>query len=525
MSAPRLPHRAAPAAALVALLALALPPAPARAAWHSLEAIPVESPVYRMIDDLAATYGLGASFHATRPWDRADLGRFLDQLLLDSPGAAGEPLLARLRRELEPAGGPGGWEPLRTFESDDASLELSPYALAGFAEDRARGAVARDFRAGLQASAALGENLLLWTDLYAGTTSSGPHGNPADSRRFGLVEGVQVNSYFDRGYATWRGRRGRLHVGHTWLRWGPGTWGTMALSDGAPAFDVAEARVGLLRPLQLSWFVASLDPLDESYLAGHRLEWRPGPDVDVSVAELARFDGTANLPLYLLPVVPYGHAEKRVLKASRAGTDTIPRAGQNNVMWSADLAWRWRPGVRLYGEVAIDDLSFSSERRPRALAWQAGFDGRRVRGGSAWVLRAEYARVYRYTYSSYHGRHFEFAGHPTGFPLGTDVDRLNGRLEWQRGPAWRFGLEGAYTRKGESAIGDYYQPGSGPVNNLILSGVLDADSRAAVTADYSPAPGLALGATAGWARIDGPGHVAGATVDGAFGQARGTLRW
>lgn len=518
-------HKPTCRAALALACALAFLPRPALAAWHSLEAIPVESPVYRMVEDLAASHGLGSAFHATLPWDRADLGRFLDELVANVPAAAADPLVVRLRRELEPGARPGGWEPMRTLESEQSAIELSPYALGNFAEDRARGAVARDLRAGLQASAALSDHLLLWTDVYAGTTSPGPHGNPADSRHFGLIEDVQLNSYFDRAYGTWRGRRARVHVGHDWLRWGPGAWGTMALSDGAPAFDLAEARVVLVPRLQLEWFVATLDPLDESWLAGHRLEWRPTGDWDVSLAELARFDGTSSLPLYLLPVVPYGLVEKRVLKASGGTADTIPRAGQNNVMWSADVAWRWRPGLRLYGEVAVDDISFSSEKRPRAVAWQLGALARRLRGADAWTLRAEYARVYRYTYSSYHGRHFEFAGYPTGFPLGTDVDRLNGRLEWQRGPDWRFGLEGAYTRKGESGIGDAWLPGSGAVDNLVLTGVLDADSRAAASADWSPGPGLLVGVTAGWASIDGLAHAAGTTADGAYVVTRGTLRW
>ena len=510
-------------AALVAAVLLASPPAPAHAAWHSLEAIPVESPVYRMVEDLAASWGQGSAFLATRPWDRADLGRFLDELVLNAPAAAADPLVVRLRRELEPGPGPGGWEPAAQFDEDATALELSPYALTNFAEDRARHAVVRDLRAGLQASLALGDQALLWADVYAGTTSPGPHGNPADSRRFGLLEGVQLNTYYDRATFTWRGKYGRLHAGHTWLRWGPGAWGTLALSDGAPAFDVVEARVPVLRRLQLAWFVATLDPVTQDYLAGHRLEWRPAPAWDVSFAELARFTGASHVPLYLLPVVPYAHTEKRVLKAS--GEEDITAAGQNNVLWSADVAWRWRPGVRLYGELAVDDFSLSSAKRPKAIGWQAGGEGRRVRGASAWTLRAEYARVYRYTYSSYHGQHFEFAGAPTGFPLGPDVESSNVRLEWQRGPAWRFGLEGRYVRKGESALGDAYVPDTPFDSRLILSGVVDVDARAGASADWSPAPGLAFGVTAGWSTIEAPNHVSGATADGAWLQTRGTLRW
>jgi hypothetical protein len=410
-------------------------------------------------------------------------------------------------------------------EDENSSLELSPYGRANYAEDRARGTVVRDFRAGAQGSLALGEGVLLAGDVYAGTSSPGPHGNPVLSRHFGLIEGVQINSYFDRGTATLRGRLGRLAIGHTWLRWGPGAWGTMALSDGAPAFDVIEARVPFLGRAQLEWFVASLDPVAQSYLAGHRLEIRPSARWDLAFAELSRFDGTANAPLYFVPVIPYSHIEKRVLDSSDLPADSIQALGKNNVMWAIDAAWLARRDVRVYGELAIDDISFSSEMRPRALAWQLGFSARRLFDDRAWTLRGEYARVYQYTYSSYQHHDFEFAGLPTGFPLGPDVDRINGRLECRATPDWALGLEGTFTRKGESWLGDYYVPGSGPVNNLVLTGVLDVDARGALTADWSPASGLVAGVTAGWAQVKALNHVAGRDVSGAYGETRFTLRW
>ena len=44
----------APLFAALLLIAFA---SPARAAYHALETLPVESPVYRMVEDLAASYG------------------------------------------------------------------------------------------------------------------------------------------------------------------------------------------------------------------------------------------------------------------------------------------------------------------------------------------------------------------------------------------------------------------------------------------------------------------------------------
>jgi hypothetical protein len=513
------PYRFLLAAVVVSLVAAAVP---ARARYGPLEEIPVESRLIREIEDLAATYGLGRAFHTTRPWDRADLSAFLDEILTLAPEAEGDPALARLRRELRPED--GGWGPLIRARDDEGSLEVSPYARVDYAEDRARRSILRDFRAGLQGSAMPGEHVLLFTDVYAGTESPGPHGNPVESRHFGLVEGVQVNSYFDRAYVRARGPLGRVTLGHSWLRWGPGITGGVGLSDGAPAFDYVEFRTRIVRRLQLEWFVAALDPVAETYLAGHRIEIRPVASLDLAFSELARFDGAANAPLYLVPGIPFSLVEKRLLQSSDLPADSLERKFKNNLMWTADFTWRALPGARLYGEVAVDDISFSSEKRPLSIAWQLGAHGRRRLGGDAVSLRTEYSRVYRYTYSVFHHHDFEFHGMPTGYPLGPDVEQAFGQLAWCRGADWTFALEGALVRKGAAELGDFYVLGS-PRPPLALSGIVERDTRIALSADWSPASGLSLGLTSGYARVRDLDHVAGRDSRGAYGATRFRVLW
>lgn len=496
--------------------------APAGAAYHTLEEIPVESRIVRDVEDLAASYGLAWSFHSTRPWDRADLGAFLDQILTLAPEAKDDPLVVRIQRELDPEA--GGWDPMFHADDDRSSLELSPYLRANYADDRARHVIDRDFRGGLQASAMLGEHALVFADVYAGTESSGPHGNPTDSRHFGLVEGVQLNSYFDRAYARARAPLGRVTVGHSWLRWGPGVTGGVGLSDGSRAFDYVEFRTTFVKRVQLEWFVASLDPVAETYLAGHRLEVRPSQSLDVAFSELARFDGVANAPLYLVPVIPFSHLEKRLIKSSNLGPDSLEQKFKNNVMWTADFTWRARPGMRIYGELAVDDLSFSSEKRPLAIAWQVGAHWRRRFGDDALAVRGEYSRVYQFTYSVFHHHDFEFGGFPTGYPLGPDVEHGYGQAAWSLGADWTFALEGESIRKGEGGLGDFYVPGT-PVPRLILTGLLEQDLRAGASVDWSPAAGLSLGATAGFARVRALGHVFGNDDSGPYGSTRCTVRW
>ena len=503
----------------IAFFAAALP---AHAAYHGLEEIPVESSTIRDLEDVAATYGLGTAFHTTRPWTRADLAAFLQEIVALAPRAEGDPAVARLRRELAPE--PGGREPLVRVRDDQGSLEVSPYLRADFTEDRARRSVTRDFRGGVQASAMRGGGVLFFADVFAGTESPGPHGNPAASRRFGLIEGVQLNSYFDRAYVRASGPLGSVTIGHSWLRWGPGVTGGVGLSDGAQAFDFVEFRTRILRRLQLEWFLASLDPVAGTYLAGHRIELRPGASLDLAFSELARFDGVACAPLYLVPVIPYSLIEKRLLKSSDLPVDSLEWSFKNNVMWTADFTWRARPGTRLYGEIALDDVSFSSERRPLSIAWQTGAHTRWRRDGGALSARGEYSRVYRYTYSVVHHHDFAFHGLPTGYPLGPDAEQFFGQLAWSRGADWSFALEGALTRRGEAVLGDFYVLDT-PAPPLALSGVVEQDARGAASVDWSPAAGLTLGLTAGGARLRAPGHVADREASGFYGATRCRVRW
>ena len=82
------------------------------------------------LEDVAATYGLRAAFHSTRPWTRTDLAAFLQEIVALAPEAQGDPAVARLRRELGPEA--GGWEPLIRARDDQGSLEVSPYLRADF---------------------------------------------------------------------------------------------------------------------------------------------------------------------------------------------------------------------------------------------------------------------------------------------------------------------------------------------------------------------------------------------------------
>ena len=143
----------------------------------------------------------------------------------------------------------------------------------------------------------------------------------------------------------------------------PGREGTLALSDAAPALDLLRAEVGMFRVWRFQWFTSILDPGSQTYLAGHRMEWSPTPRLTVGVTEMARFDGTSQAPLYLIPFVPYSFWEKRPKSTTVGaipGDSTGVAFSKNNVLQSVDASWTPRRGWRLWGEFMLDDISFSN---------------------------------------------------------------------------------------------------------------------------------------------------------------------
>lgn len=506
-----------------ALLLMLLTASDALAAWHANEEIPVESPVYRLVEDLASSYPVPHGMLHIRPWTRAQLGRFLDELEAISALASKDPALLRLRRELEPGGGVEGLEPMFSGEQDDASYEVSPYLRASYSEDRARSTITRDDRLGLQASFAFGEHGLIFADAYAGTVTPGPHGTPDEDGSF-VSSSSDVTPWYDRMYLTWQSRGFMVRAGHTWLEWGPGMRGTLGLSDGAPALDLAEAGVRLPGDARLQWFVSVLDPAAQTYLAGHRLELRPGPSVEMGLSEYARFDGSGSVPLYMIPVVPFALLDRRVRGGSDLPADSLEKLGLNNVMYTADFTWTWRPGMRLYGEFLVDDAT-TDNSRPLAIAWQAGAHLRRFMGRAAWSLRGDYTRVYQYVYSVYHHHDFVNAGFPTGFPLGPDCDQFAARLDWRPSPDWNWGVEWLVVRDGVQQIGDAWQPGDPVPSHMVLTGPFEREQRLTFTSDWSPSPSVTLSAAVGLTKVASLGHVEFNDSDGANGRLQAALRW
>jgi hypothetical protein len=504
----------------------------ARATYLPTERIPTNSPLYRDLERLAATWGETPRFLSTRPLRVAEAHDFLVALAGEYEDAEHDPAYRRALRLLDP-GAAGATRPFFSRDGEDGErVTASPYVSMIYSDDpRNVPDINRDYRAGVQVAAALDSNSVLVVDVYEGTASQGGRGTPNFGTGNALIEGVDVNSWVEEAYAEFRLGKLRALAGHTWLRWGPGREGTLALSDAAPALDMVRAELGLFRRIRFQWFVSLLDPGPETFLAGHRVEWTPGKRVTVGFTELARFDGSSQAILYTMPLVPYSFWEKRPktsVPSSIPGDTSGVALAKNNVLWSADVSWAIKPGLRAWGEFMVDDISFSKDYKPDMVGYQAGLEARRTLGGGARAVGGslEYTRVNNFTYSAWHGHDFGSEGFPIGFVQGPDVASLAGEIAYEHGASWEFRARGEWRKKGEGAVGDAFPKEGGVQSDASkFQGVVERETRVSGSVIYAPARWLRLEATVGADHIKNLDHVTGADEDGTALRLGGRVEW
>ncbi|MGH7682312.1 MAG: capsule assembly Wzi family protein, partial [Candidatus Eiseniibacteriota bacterium] len=459
--------------AFVALAALLAAAGTAHATYLPQERIPTDSPVYRDLERLEIRYRVAPRFMSSRPLRIVEALAYLRGLAAEHPDAANDPAYTGAIQYLDPDA-TGATRPLvsvrgsgdeEAADSGTERLEISPYAQFLYAEDpRSTPDINRDYRVGAAVAGALDTSAVFVADFYEGTASQGGRGTPDFGDFNSLVQGVDFNSYVKEAYVEFPVSKLRFLFGHTWLKWGPGETGTLALSDAAPALDMLRYELGMFRRFRFNQFVAMLDPGAETYLAGHRLEWQATPALTVGATEMARFNGTSQAGLYLIPFVPYSFWEKRPKSAGGLPDDSTGTLfTKNNVLWAADASWVVRPGWRLYGEFLLDDYSFSTDYKPDMFGYQAGVDLRRPVSAGALGALIEYTRIHNYVYSAWHGHDFAYDGFPTGYVLGPDVQEVSGlvSLEWG---SWEFHVVGEYRKKGEGTVGDAWDPDMGEVD-------------------------------------------------------------
>jgi hypothetical protein len=500
---------------IMLLLAVTLLPSSARATYQPEERIPTNSPIYRDLERIAVTYGHIPRFMATRPLRLREVRSYIEAVMTEFPESHEDPALMRVRRLVDPEA-PGGKKPFLTFKGDtNQAITVSPYIDITYSEDpRNTPELNRDYRIGTQIVAQIDSGTVFVFNGYAGTSSQGGRGTPSFGTTNAWIEGLDFNSWMEEAYGEFEVSRIRMLLGHTYLRWGPGRTGTLALSDAAPALDMVRGEVSFGGSRRAQWFVSVLDPGAQTYLAGHRLEWAFGSSMSLGLTEMVRFDGTSQALLYFIPVVPYSFWEKSAKSAPEGavpGDTTGVAFTKNNTLTSIDLSWYVRRGYRLWAEFMIDDISFSKDYKPDMIGWQAGAEERWTFGSidkpRMMTATLEYSRVNNYVYTAWHGHDFVHQGFPIGFVFGPDVVHFAADLSYEHSASLELRLRGELLRKGEGWIDNPWIPAQGKVDAGRLAGVTERDARVSASVIWWPSRMLRLEGTVGTAQLKNRDHL------------------
>lgn len=249
-------------------------------------------------------------------------------------------------------------------------------------------------------------------------------------------------------YLTYADRYVTLMFGRDYNQWGAGKRGQMMLSTNAPLYDQFKVtvRYGRFKYTHLTAFLQYIEPearrsikasenLDV-FWSGNRLEVYLGRGVQLGLSESVVYGNQSLDPGYLNPLAFYKSIEHF-------------NGDRDNGALGADLAWRVRPGLKVYGELYVDDLTtgkLGSDWYGNKFGHQAGLfwvDPFRLAGVD---LLAEYARIKPYVYSHTVQDYNKYKHYDTmlGHAIGPNSDdwflrlryaptrRLRLQVDWER---------------------------------------------------------------------------------------------
>jgi hypothetical protein len=293
------------------------------------------------------------------------------------------------------------------------------------------------------------------------------------------------------GGVSWR-------AGRTPLGWGPAPLGSeLSFDEAAGGFDALELSFVWLR----ARFTKVVGWLDTGHsIVGTRMDIPYRPNLRLGFGESIVMAGTPYLP-YVLNPIPIG------INPPLMAQFRLPQGIVDNIDLTADMDWVPEPGVRVFGEVFVDDVTVPTPTvdLPSKWGFTGGFhvvydDGSSVQG--------LYTIVLNWTYTETTGLNFALRGLPLGHVLGPDFDLIH--LRWMSSPPPANSTWVAYVRKGPGKVGVIWPNQTEAWQKLFLSGVVEHSLMAGFDTPFDSAGWI--GKIGPWAayRVNAD-HVAGAT--------------
>lgn len=517
-----LAHRAF---AVVAVLSLAA--APARARQDGV--LPINDPIQLFLERQQAAGRLHAPELSQLPLSGARAAALLDSLEASwgALSAADQRRLDRFRARLDHPGAaalrrlvPGVYRngrDLVSAETEEWAIRINPIAIAAWGQGvRTSGRGADDTpsvmqnRRGLRVSGRVDPGLFFEARFTEGQERVvEPAFRNGSAPRYGMVtieKGDTYDAFQAMGVLGFRTRYLEVRAGRDHARWGP-AMSSVSLSNYAAPYDQVQLRARFWRLSYTSLFAGFSSTKAPGAGAGdqvrrrkygslHRLDLALPGRVQFGLFESVvfatdtmevreRFDWTYANPLIFL----------RAAERDRGSPD--------NAMLGSSLSWVPMAGLRLYGELLLDELSLGQVGKQwwgNKFAWVAGAHVADL-PVTGFQARYEFSRVRPYTYA--HEEEidaFTHFGDPLGFPGGANAIEHGLWIEWLPSERISTSLAAVLSRQGRDAGGvNYgadptrsYDQRAGSYDQAILQGVLVKRVLVEGQIGYEALPGLVL---------------------------------
>ncbi len=291
-----------------------------------------------------------------------------------------------------------------------------------------------------------------------------------------------------------------IEAGRNQFAWNMSPLTQLALARDNQPFDLVrlDAR---WRKFRFVFAHANLRATQRKFLAAHRLEVMPFSKLLIGVGESVIYGNRAAEFEYLNPLMLY-HAAEHLLGDK-----------DNNVL-TLDFSYFPRRGVKLYGEIFIDDLSLEFPLGTyfgNKLAYLVGAFWVQPFGWREADVRLEYARLDPFVYTHEDSVNvYENDREGLGARFGPNADRLAVQLAYQPHRDVRFSNRVQFQRNGR---GDLFQPHR--ESDGLAKGFLKGTTAQTLAWHFEVADQIRrdiyVGLEFDWERMKNVGLVAGAT--------------